>query len=35
MGRQEALFAFYVVVSTISIAAFVAFNVMLIVHARS
>jgi putative peptide zinc metalloprotease protein len=35
MGRQEALFAFYVVVSTISVAAFVAFNVMLIVHARS
>jgi putative peptide zinc metalloprotease protein len=35
MGRQEALFAFYVVVSTISVAAFVAFNVMLIVHASS
>ena len=35
MGRQEALFAFYVVVSTLSVAAFVAFNVMLIVHARS
>jgi putative peptide zinc metalloprotease protein len=35
MGRQEAMFAFYVVVSTISVAAFVALNVMLIVHARS
>jgi putative peptide zinc metalloprotease protein len=35
MGRQEALFAFYVVVSTLSVAAFVAFNVMLIAHARS
>jgi len=35
MGRQEAVFAFYVVVSTISVAAFVAFNVILIVHARS
>jgi putative peptide zinc metalloprotease protein len=35
MGRQEAVFAFYVVVSTLSVAAFVAFNVMLIVHARS
>jgi putative peptide zinc metalloprotease protein len=35
MGRQEALFALYVVVSTLSVAAFVAFNVMLIVHARS
>jgi putative peptide zinc metalloprotease protein len=35
MGRQEAMFALYVVVSTISVAAFVAFNVMLIAHARS
>jgi putative peptide zinc metalloprotease protein len=35
MGRQEAMFAVYVVVSTISVAAFVAFNVMLIVHASS
>ena len=35
IGRQEALFAFYVVLSTLSVAAFVAFNVMLIVHARS
>jgi hypothetical protein len=35
MGRQEALWAFYVVVSTVSIAAFVAFNIMLVVHARS
>jgi hypothetical protein len=29
------MFAVYVVVSTISVAAFVAFNVMLIVHASS
>jgi putative peptide zinc metalloprotease protein len=35
MGRQEAMFAFYVVVSTVSVAAFVALNVMLIAHARS
>jgi putative peptide zinc metalloprotease protein len=35
MGRQEAMFALYVVVSTISVAAFVAFNVILIAHARS
>ena len=35
IGRQEALFAGYVVLSTLSVAAFVAFNVMLIVHARS
>jgi putative peptide zinc metalloprotease protein len=35
MGRQEAVFALYVVVSTLSVAAFFAFNVMLIVHARS
>jgi putative peptide zinc metalloprotease protein len=35
LGRQEAVFAFYVVLSTISVAAFLAFNVMLIVHARS
>ena len=31
--RQDALFAGYVVVSTISVAAFIAFNVWLIVHA--
>jgi putative peptide zinc metalloprotease protein len=34
-GRQEALWAFYVLLSTISVAAFVAFNVMLVVHASS
>jgi putative peptide zinc metalloprotease protein len=34
-GRQEALWALYVVVSTLSVVAFVAFNVMLIVHASS
>jgi putative peptide zinc metalloprotease protein len=34
-GRQEALWAGYVVLSTISVAAFVAFNVMLVVHASS
>jgi putative peptide zinc metalloprotease protein len=34
-GRQEALWALYVVVSTISVAAFVAFNVMLVFHAKS
>jgi len=34
-GRQEALWAAYVVLSTISVAAFIAFNVMLIVHASS
>jgi hypothetical protein len=34
-GRQEALWAFYVVVSMVSVAAFVAFNVMLVVHASS
>ena len=34
-GRQQALWAAYVVLSTISVAAFVAFNVMLIVHASS
>jgi putative peptide zinc metalloprotease protein len=31
--RQEALFATYVIVSTISVAAFIAFNVWMIVHA--
>jgi putative peptide zinc metalloprotease protein len=31
--RQEALFAGYVIVSTLSVAAFIAFNVWLIVHA--
>jgi len=31
--RQEALFASYIVVSTMSVAAFVAFNVWLIIHA--
>jgi putative peptide zinc metalloprotease protein len=34
-GRQEALWAFYVVVSTLSVLAFVVFNVMLVVHASS
>jgi putative peptide zinc metalloprotease protein len=34
-GRQEALWAVYVVVSTISVAAFIAFNVMLVLHASS
>jgi putative peptide zinc metalloprotease protein len=34
-GRQEALWALYVVVSTLSVAAFVAFNVLLVVHASS
>jgi hypothetical protein len=31
--RKDALFATYVVVSTVSVAAFIAFNVWLIVHA--
>jgi putative peptide zinc metalloprotease protein len=31
--RQEALFVTYVIVSTVSVAAFIAFNVWLIVHA--
>jgi putative peptide zinc metalloprotease protein len=31
--RQDALFATYVLVSTVSVAAFIAFNVWLIVHA--
>jgi putative peptide zinc metalloprotease protein len=34
-GRQEQLFALYVTLSALSVAAFVAFNVMLISHARS
>jgi putative peptide zinc metalloprotease protein len=34
-GRQEALWALYVVVSTLSVAAFLAFNVLLVVHASS
>ena len=34
-GRQEQLFALYVMLSAISVAAFLAFNVMLISHARS
>jgi len=34
-GRQEQLFALYVALSAISVAAFIAFNVMLISHARS
>ena len=34
-GRQEALWLGYVVLSTLSVAAFIAFNVMLIVHASS
>jgi len=31
--RQEALFAAYLVVSALSVAAFIAFNVWVIVHA--
>ncbi|HEU4370586.1 MAG TPA: hypothetical protein VFV05_20385 [Methylomirabilota bacterium] len=34
-GRQEALWALYVALSTISVAGFLALNVMLVVHARS
>jgi len=34
-GRQEQLFALYVTLSALSVAAFIAFNVMLIAHARS
>jgi putative peptide zinc metalloprotease protein len=34
-GRQEALWTVYVLVSTISVAAFLAFNVMLVIHASS
>jgi len=34
-GRQEQLFALYVMLSAVSVAAFIAFNVMLISHARS
>jgi putative peptide zinc metalloprotease protein len=34
-GRQEAVWASYVVLSTLSVAAFIAFNVMLVVHASS
>ena len=34
-GRQEALWAFYVLLSTLSVAAFVAFNVLLVIHASS
>ena len=34
-GRQEQLWAAYVVLSTISVAAFIAFNVWIIVHAVS
>ena len=34
-GRQEQLWAAYVVLSTISVAAFIAFNVWVIVHAVS
>ena len=34
-GRQEQLFALYVTLSALSVAAFIAFNVMLISHARS
>ena len=32
-SRQEALFAGYVIVSTVSVVAFIAFNVWLVVHA--
>jgi putative peptide zinc metalloprotease protein len=34
-GRQEAVWALYVVLSAVSVAAFVAFNVMLVIHASS
>jgi putative peptide zinc metalloprotease protein len=34
-GRQEQLWAFYVGLSSVSVAAFVAFNVMLVVHLLS
>jgi putative peptide zinc metalloprotease protein len=34
-GRSEQLFAFYVALSALSVAAFVAFNVMLVLHASS
>ena len=34
-GRQEQLFALYVTLSALSVAAFIAFNVALISHARS
>ncbi|HXH82483.1 MAG TPA: PqqD family protein [Candidatus Tectomicrobia bacterium] len=33
LGRREALFAAYVVLSTVSVAGFIAFNVWLVVHA--
>ena len=34
-GRQEALWAFYVGLSAVSVVGFVAFNVVLLLHARS
>jgi putative peptide zinc metalloprotease protein len=34
-GRQEALWAFYVALSAVSVAGFVAFNVVLVLHATS
>ena len=34
-GRSEQLFALYVALSALSVAAFVAFNVMLVLHASS
>ena len=34
-GRQEALWAFYVGLSTVSVVGFVAFNVVLLLHASS
>jgi putative peptide zinc metalloprotease protein len=34
-GRQEALWALYVVLSTVSVAAFIAFNIVLVSHASS
>jgi hypothetical protein len=34
-GRQEAVWALYVVLSAVSVAAFLAFNVMLVIHASS
>jgi len=34
-GRHEQVFALYVVLSTISVGLFIAFNIMLVSHARS
>jgi hypothetical protein len=35
MGRQQALYVTYVALSALSVGAFVAFNVKLILHAIS